>query len=118
LKTPSSIFQAAPEFTAESGVLQPPLYDATRDKNLKPVDRLTPEQRFFVGFAQWACSNERPEDLRVRAATDPHSPPEDRINGVVVNMQEFAQAFACKLRQPMTKPPEKVCKVWYKHKAI
>jgi len=41
-----------------------------------PRRGLTPEQRFFVGFAQWACANERPEDLRMRAQTDPHSPPE------------------------------------------
>ena len=48
--------------------------DANKDKHLQPVDGLTPEQRFFVGFAQWDCANERPEDLRVRAMTDPHSP--------------------------------------------
>ena len=86
--------------------------DATKGQSLSPRDGLTPEQRFFIGFAQWACSNERPEDLRVRAATDPHSPAEYRINGVVVNMPEFAKAFACKQGQPMTKLPEKVCKVW------
>jgi len=86
--------------------------EATKGQSLQPRDGLTPEQRFFIGFAQWDCSNERPEDLRVRAATDPHSPGEYRINGVVVNMPEFAKAFACKLGQPMTKPPEKACKVW------
>jgi endothelin-converting enzyme/putative endopeptidase len=86
--------------------------DANKSKTLESRDGFTPEQRFFIGFAQWACSNERQEDLRVRAATDPHSPAEYRINGVVVNMPEFAQAFACKPGQPMTKPVEKVCKVW------
>ena len=86
--------------------------DATKDKDLKPIDGLTPEQRFFIGFAQWDCSNERPEDLRVRAATDPHSPSEYRINGVLVNMPEFEKAFGCQPGQPMTKPREKVCKVW------
>jgi endothelin-converting enzyme/putative endopeptidase len=85
---------------------------ATKDQSLKSADGLTPDQRFFVGFAQWACSNERPEDLRVRAATDPHSPPEDRINGVVLNMPEFATAFSCKTGQPMVKSSDKVCKVW------
>jgi putative endopeptidase len=85
---------------------------ATKGQNLAPRDGLTPEQRFFIGFAQWACENDRPEDLRVRAATDPHSPGQYRINGVVVNMPEFASAFACKAGQPMTKPAEKVCKVW------
>ena len=86
--------------------------DATKGESLQPRDGLTPEQRFFVGFAQWACENDRVEELRLRAATDPHSPAEYRINGVVVNMPEFGQAFACKTGQPMTKPPEKVCKVW------
>jgi endothelin-converting enzyme/putative endopeptidase len=86
--------------------------DATKDKMLHPIDDLTPEQRFFVGFAQWDCANMRDEDLRVRAMTDPHSPAEYRINGVVVNMPEFAHAFSCKAGQPMVKPPEKVCKVW------
>ena len=86
--------------------------DATKGQALQPRDGLTPEQRFFVGFAQWACENDRAEELRVRAATDPHSPGEYRINGVVVNMPEFAKAFACKTRQPMTKPLEKVCKIW------
>jgi endothelin-converting enzyme/putative endopeptidase len=86
--------------------------DATKDKDLKPVDGLTPEQRFFIGFAQWDCSNEREENLRVRALTDPHSPSKYRINGVVVNMPQFSQAFSCKAGQPMVNPPEKVCKVW------
>ena len=85
---------------------------ATRDQTLSPRDGLAPEQRFFIGFAQWACNNERPENMRVLAVTDPHSPGEYRINGVVVNMPEFAKAFACKPGQPMTKPAEKICKVW------
>jgi putative endopeptidase len=86
--------------------------DATKDKSLQPIDGLTPEQRFFVGFAQWDCANMRDEDLRVRVVTDPHSPPQYRINGVVVNMPEFSHAFSCKAGQPMVSPPEKVCKVW------
>jgi putative endopeptidase len=85
---------------------------ASAGKNLQVADGLTPEQRFFVGFAQWACANERPEDLRVRAQTDPHSPPEYRINGVVVNMPEFGKVFSCHAGQPMVKPPDKICKVW------
>jgi putative endopeptidase len=54
----------------------------------------------------------RDEDLRVRAMTDPHSPAQYRINGVVVNMPELVHAFSCKAGQPMVSPPEKVCKVW------
>ena len=85
---------------------------ATKDKGLKPVDGLTPEQRFFIGFAQWDCANDREENMRLRAMTDPHSPSKYRINGVVVNMPDFASAFSCKAGQPMVNPPEKVCKVW------
>jgi len=84
----------------------------TRDMNLQPVDGLTPEQRFFVGFAQWDCANERPDDLRMRAQVDPHSPAKFRINGVVVNMPEFGKAFACKPGQPMVRPVNQICKVW------
>ena len=85
---------------------------ATKDKQLENVDGLTPDQRFFVGFAQWACANERPENLRVRAMTDPHSPAKYRVNGVVVNVPEFGETFSCKAGQPMVKPADKICKVW------
>jgi|NGEPerStandDraft_6_1074524.scaffolds.fasta_scaffold18050_2 putative endopeptidase len=86
--------------------------DATKDKKLEDRDGLTPDQRFFVGLAQWACENNRPENLRVNAKTDPHSPGKYRINGVVVNMPEFGKAFSCKQGQPMAKPAEQVCHVW------
>jgi endothelin-converting enzyme/putative endopeptidase len=86
--------------------------NATRDSKLEPKDGFTPEQRFFIGFAQWACENERPEESRMRATVDPHAPAKYRINGVIVNMPEFAKAFACKAAQPMVNPEGKVCKVW------
>jgi len=79
-------------------------------KTLGDRDGLEPEQRFFVGYAQWACSNERPENMRVNASTDPHSPPKHRVNGVMVNLPEFEKAFSCKAGQPMV--PEKRCRVW------
>jgi putative endopeptidase len=74
------------------------------------IDGLTPDQRFFIGNAQWACANERPEELRMRATTDPHSPDKYRVNGVVANFKEFEQAFACKPGQPMA--PVHRCHVW------
>ncbi|HUM10834.1 MAG TPA: M13 family metallopeptidase [Myxococcaceae bacterium] len=85
---------------------------ATAAQRLAPVDGLTPDQRFFVGYAQWTCANVRPQIARLRARTDPHSPPRYRVNGLVVNMPEFGQAFSCKPGAPMTKPAEKVCRVW------
>jgi endothelin-converting enzyme/putative endopeptidase len=87
-------------------------HDATKGQKLEAREGLTPEQRFFVGFAQWACGSVRPEALRLSARVNPHSPPEFRINGVVVNMPEFAAAFSCKPGQPMVKEAEKVCRVW------
>ena len=86
--------------------------EATKGVRLEVKDGLTPEQRFFVGFAQWASENNRPENLRLMAVTNPHSPGKYRINGVVVNMPEFAEAFRCKGRAALAKPPEKICKVW------
>jgi endothelin-converting enzyme/putative endopeptidase len=86
--------------------------DATKGAALTPVDGLTPEQRFFVGFAQWDCANHRPEDLRLNAVVNPHSPSKYRINGVVVNMPEFSHAFQCKAGAALVKKPEAICKVW------
>ena len=83
---------------------------ATAEKKLEPIDGLTPDQRFFVGMAQWACGDARPEAKRLHALTDPHSPDEYRINGVVANLPEFGQAFSCKAGQPMMR--ERACRVW------
>ena len=82
----------------------------TKDMKLEPRDGLTPEQRFFIGYAQWACENNRPEDERVNAVTDPHSPGKYRVNGLMVNMEEFQKAFSCKAGQPMVR--ENRCRVW------
>ena len=83
---------------------------ATAGQDLKPVEGFTPEQRFFIGMAQWACGDERPENKRLNAVTNEHSPNEYRINGVVSNMPEFGQAFSCKVGQPMRR--ENACRVW------
>lgn len=74
------------------------------------VDGLTPDQRFFVGMAQWACGDERPEHKRQNAITDPHSPDQFRINGVVTNLPQFGEAFGCKPGQPMMRTNS--CRVW------
>ena len=84
--------------------------DATRGQALAPRDGLTPEQRFFVGYAQWACENATDEVRRVRAVTDPHSPPRWRVNGVMANLGEFRAAFQCRAGQPLVR--ERPCVVW------
>jgi len=82
----------------------------TASEHLTDRDGFTPDQRFFVGMAQWACEIDRPENLRVSAITNPHSPGFARINGVVSNMPQFGKAFGCKAGQPMVHAP--TCKVW------
>jgi putative endopeptidase len=73
-------------------------------------DGFSPEQRFFIGYSQWACENDRPENMRANALTDPHSPGKYRVNGLMVNMPEFQQAFSCKAGQPMVSANR--CRVW------
>ena len=86
------------------------LMDALKEKPQGKIDGYTAEQRFFLGWGQVWCQNTRPETARLRAQVDPHSPGRDRVNGVVSNMPEFQQAFACKIGQPMVREP--ACRVW------
>ncbi len=79
-------------------------------KKLGPIDGLTPEQRFFVGYGQSWCSQTRDETKRVYATVDPHSPDKYRANGVVSNMPEFQRAFQCKAGSAMVR--ENRCRVW------
>jgi endothelin-converting enzyme/putative endopeptidase len=83
---------------------------ATKGQHLENHDGFTPDQRFFIGYAQWACENQRPENLRVSTITNPHSPGKYRVNGLVVNMPEFQLAFSCKAGQPMVRKDR--CRVW------
>jgi putative endopeptidase len=79
-------------------------------QTLEPRDGLTAEQRFFIGYSQWACESDRPENLRVSAKTDPHSPGKYRVNGPMVNFPEWQKAFSCKAGQPMVSATP--CRVW------
>jgi putative endopeptidase len=74
------------------------------------VDGFTPEQRFFLGFANVWCQNATEEAARQRAQTDPHSSGEFRVIGSVSNSPEFAQAFGCQAGQPMVR--ENACRAW------
>jgi endothelin-converting enzyme/putative endopeptidase len=84
--------------------------EAIRNQHLDDRDGFAPDQRFFIGYAQWACENERPENLRVSAITNPHSPGRYRVNGLVINMPEFEKAFSCKAGQAMVRQDR--CRVW------
>jgi endothelin-converting enzyme/putative endopeptidase len=84
--------------------------DQTKDQKLEPIEGFTPQQRFFIGYAQDWCGNIRDESKRLRATVDPHSPDKYRANGVVSNMPEFQQAFQCKAGSAMVR--ENRCRVW------
>jgi len=74
------------------------------------LDGLTPEQQFFLAYAQVWCENGTDASSRVRAQTDPHSPGQFRANGVLQNMPEFQKAFSCKVGDPMVSAS--ACRVW------
>jgi putative endopeptidase len=76
------------------------------------IDGLTPEQRFFLGWAQVWRANQREQDLRLRLNTDPHSPTRYRCNGPISNMSEFAKAFNLPEDCPMVRPPDKRVNIW------
>jgi endothelin-converting enzyme/putative endopeptidase len=84
--------------------------DDTNAANLQPIEGLTPEQRFFIGYGQSWCGETRDETKRLRATVDPHSPEKYRTNGVVSNMPEFQEAFHCKAGSPMVN--QNRCRVW------
>jgi putative endopeptidase len=76
------------------------------------IDGLTPEQRFFLAWAQIWRSNTTPETTRLLVNTDPHSPGRWRTNGPLSNMPEFAQAYGCKPGDPMVRPDSVRATLW------
>ena len=70
----------------------------------------SPAQRFFLSYAQGWCENETTESAKEDAKTEPHAPGKYRVNGVVMNMLPFREAFACKAGTPMA--PAKINRVW------
>ncbi len=78
----------------------------------KKIDGFTPEQRFFLGFAQIWRAKQRDEDTKRRLMLDPHSPGRFRCNGPLSNMPEFAKAFHLPADSPMVRPPDKRVHIW------
>jgi putative endopeptidase len=74
------------------------------------TDGYTPDQRFWIAYAQQWCTQTRPEQLRTQAQTDPHAPDEYRTNTVLQDLPEFAKSFSCKKTAPMVAPTP--CRVW------
>ena len=92
-------------------------YDALQRalaRNGRPglIEGYTPEQRYFLGYAQSWRSHDRPERLRTRVTVDPHAPARWRTNGPLANSEAFAKAFDCKPGDPMVRAPEVVPHIW------
>ena len=101
------------ENTADNGGLRiayMALMDTLAGKEQAAIDGYTPDQRLFLGWGQIWCQKQRPQAARMRALTDPHSPGQYRVNGVVSNMPEFQKAFSCKESTAMVRP--NACRVW------
>ena len=76
------------------------------------IDDLTGEQRFFVGYSQVWRAKTRPEESVRRIAIDPHSPPEFRVQGVLVNNDAFVEAFDVQPGDGMWRDPDDRVRIW------
>jgi putative endopeptidase len=76
------------------------------------IDGFTPEQRFFLSFAQIWREKMRPEALKLQVNTDPHAPGRYRVLGPLANMTEFQQAFGLKDGDAMVRPADLRAKIW------
>lgn len=83
-----------------------------RTGNRKVVHGLTPEQRFFLGFALFERENTRPEVEKTLTLTDPHSPGKFRINGPLANFDKFYEAYGVKKGDKLYREPTVRTMVW------
>ncbi len=81
-------------------------------KGDEKIDGLTPDQRFFLGFATIWAGEIRPETQLQRIITDPHSPGIHRVNGPLSNLEEFYGAFGIKEGDKMFRPSVERAKIW------
>lgn len=78
----------------------------------KDQNGFTPEQRFFLSFAQAWATNVRPEKARLMAAVDPHPTPHYRVLGTLANMDEFQKAYDISANESFMLPEDKRCRLW------
>jgi putative endopeptidase len=76
------------------------------------IDGFTPDQRFFLSYAQVWAGSYRTEAGRLRVATDPHPLPQFRTNGPLSNMSSFSKAWSCSTNSPMVRPESERCRIW------
>ncbi len=85
---------------------------ATAGKPQEKIDGLTPDQRFFLAFAEIWRAKIRDEDQKMRITVDPHSPAHFRVNGPLSNMPEFQKAFDIPDGSPMVRAGDKKVNIW------
>jgi putative endopeptidase len=88
------------------------LQRSLRGKPRTTIDGLTPEQRFFISWAQNWRENIREPALRTQVRTDPHSPSRFRVIGPLSNLPEFARAFNCKPGDVMVRADSVRVELW------
>lgn len=79
-------------------------------QNAKLIDGFTPDQQFFLGFAQSWAENIRPEQLRNFNTVDPHPPAQYRVNGTLANVPQFWTAFDVPASSPLKN--QHPCTIW------
>jgi len=85
---------------------------ALAGKPRRLIGGFTPEQRFFLAYARVWRTMDRPEGLRTRVLTDPHSPAHWRVNGPLSNLKEFHDAWGCKDGDGMVRPAGQQARIW------
>lgn len=86
--------------------------NATAGENLSQIDGFTPDQRFYLAYANLWASNIRDEEILRRTKTDPHSLGKWRVNAALRNLETFYQAFGITPDQPMYMAPEERVVIW------
>jgi endothelin-converting enzyme/putative endopeptidase len=101
------------ENTADNGGLRVAymaMLNTFAGKEPAPIDGLSAEQRFFLGWANVWCQSRTDAVARMLVTIDPHSPGKNRVNGTVSNMPEFREAYHCPATAPMVN--QNACRVW------
>ncbi|MBP3471397.1 MAG: M13 family metallopeptidase [Paraprevotella sp.] len=86
--------------------------NATKAAPLPAKDGLTPEQRFFLAYAQVWAANIRDEEIRQRTKSDPHSLGRWRVNGALPHIDMWYEAFGVTDKDPMFVPADKRVRIW------
>jgi putative endopeptidase len=81
-------------------------------KKNESVNGLTPDQRYFLGYALSWLGQRRPEALQQQIMTDVHAPQFLRVNGPLMNIPEFDTAFHIKPGDPMWRPDSLRAVIW------